>query len=319
MNPVVYVLGGPEGYRVTDDDWGAVGLEFDLLAGPDFLLALMRQGCAYGQPYSWRPDDEIDAGVVVDPDRNVLRLFVLEGPLVETYTRRAAFALLRAAWPGWEVHWIYGAQTGLRSHLGLDPGDDEDRERRVWADDLFVSRPGAPLTPGSGVPSIVVTLDGPDRCHLVGYGFDHPVMQGPALLDLLDGATDEGGHYGLAEGGVRIDAYHRRVGWWTIGSQIHSDTVAARWPGWTVEFWEDRWAEHRAASGGRFDPTEPDDTAALISVRDAALWHWTPIPTDERDGLICLAGLTGRGLTTRHAPPVRARIEAAYRQAAVGT
>ncbi|MFG2989781.1 hypothetical protein ACGFZK_10915 [Streptomyces sp. NPDC048257] len=311
MNPAVYVLGGPDGYGGIEDDWGAIGLDLDLLAGPDVVLMLMRRTCADGRPPSWFADEDVQAGVLVDPDAKVLLLFLLEGPSVAMRTRRAVFALLRAAWPGWEVRWSYGGQTGLRAHVGLDPADDAGRDRPVWPDDVFEASAPALAHPDPDVT--VVTVDGPDRCHLMGFGLEHPVMQGPALLDRLEAVTDHGAHHELAESGLHIDQVRRRVGWWHTGYQIHPDTVAARWPGWTVEFWEDRWAEHRAASGGRFDPTEPDDTAALTAVRDAALEHWSVIPGHEHAGLLCLVGLGLRGLTTRQAAAARAAIQDAYR------
>ncbi|MFF3083631.1 hypothetical protein ACFVRB_01125 [Streptomyces nojiriensis] len=317
MNPAVYVLGGPDGYRAVTDDWGAIGLDLDLLAGPDTTMVLMGRASAHGQPLSGtgEGDDDVQAGALVDPERKVLLFFALEGLSVEMRTRRATLALLRAAWPGWDVRWAYGGRTGLRAYAGLDPADDPDRDKRVWESDLFEMDAAGPAVRGLGVS--VVTLDGPDRCHPVCYAFDHPVMYGPALLDWLSATTDHGAYHELAVAGLHVDTERRRVGWWLTSHQIHHDTAAARWPGWTVEFWEDRWAEHRTASGGRFDPTEPDDAAALSDVRDAALQHWTPIRHDQ-DGLPCLAGLDHRGPVSRQGPAARAAIEEAYRSVTGG-
>uniref|UniRef100_A0AAU2JXM2 Uncharacterized protein n=1 Tax=Streptomyces sp. NBC_00049 TaxID=2903617 RepID=A0AAU2JXM2_9ACTN len=316
MNPAVYVLGGPDGYRGIADDWGAIGLELDLLAGPEVVLMLMGRARTYEQPFSGTGDDDVQAGVLVDPERKVLLFFALEGPSVETRTRRATLTLLRAAWPGWDVRWAHGGRTGLRAYAGLDPADDADRDKRVWERD--VSEMGAVALSVRDPDVTVVTLDGPDRCHLVCYGFDHPVMHGPALLDRLAAATDHGAYHELAVAGLHVDTERRRVGWWLTGHQIHHDTAGARWPGWTVEFWEDRWAGHRTASGGRFDPTEPDDAAALTAVRDAALHHWSLVPGHEQGGPACLAGLDLRGLTSRQGPAARAAIEEAYRSATGG-
>ncbi|MGW3040194.1 hypothetical protein ACWC9T_09130 [Kitasatospora sp. NPDC001159] len=42
-----------------------------------------------------------------------------------------------------------------------------------------------------------------------------------------------------------------------------------RWPGWTVEFWQDRWEEHIGAAAGRFQPPPVDRARALAEVRAA--------------------------------------------------
>ncbi|MEU7599523.1 hypothetical protein [Streptomyces sp. NPDC041003] len=312
MNPAVYVLGGPDGYRAITDDWGAASVDLDLLAGPDTLMVLMGRASAYGQPLSGtgEGDDDVQGGVLVDPERKVLLFFALEGPSVDMRTRRATLALVRAAWPGWDVRWAYGGRTGLRAYAGLDPADDADRDKRVWESDL--SETDGVALPYPGAEVTVVTLDGADRCHLVCYAFDHPVMYGPALLDWLAATTDHGAYHELTVAGLHVDTERRRVGWWLTSNQPHHDIAAARWPGWTVEFWEDRWADHRTASGGRFDPTEPDDAAALTDVRDAALQHWTPIRHGQ-DGIPGLAGLDHRGPVSRQGPAARAAIEEAYR------
>lgn len=50
--------------------------------------------------------------------------------------------------------------------------------------------------------------------------------------------------------------------------------MAARWPGWEVEFWQDRWDEHVRAAGGRFAPPPIDRIGALDRLREAAHEHW---------------------------------------------
>ncbi|MFI5543780.1 hypothetical protein ACIA6E_08370 [Streptomyces sp. NPDC051815] len=316
MNPVVLVVGGPDGYRAVTDDWGAVGLDLDLMAGPDFAHVLTGGALAYGDPLPGPgTDEDVQAGALLDPDRRVLLLFTLEGPTARMRTRRAALALLRAAWPGWDVRWAHGGRTQLRAYAGLDAADDPQRNVLPWDRNLFDAGSAGWVVPDADVT--VVTVDTPGRCHLVCHAFDHPVMHGPALLGLLDTVTDHGTYHEPVAAGLHIDPERRRVGWWLTGHQVHHDTAAARWPGWTVEFWEDRWAEHRAASGGRFDPTEPDGAAALADVRDEALRHWSPV-RHEPDGSVLLSRTDGASREILHGEAARRVVGEAYRAAGGG-
>ncbi|MFD9354892.1 hypothetical protein [Streptomyces sp. NPDC060031] len=189
------------------------------------------------------PDDMVEAGVLVDPAHRLLLVFAWEGFTASTRTRAAAPELLGHAWAGWEVRWLYDGQRGLRGHLGLDT---EEASGAVY--------PSPALEPGDEEfdgpdPMVAVVTVGPDRCLVLADIADHPVEEGPALLDRLRDAPDHGSFRLPAGAGIHVDPRRRRVGWWLNTARAHAGNLAARWPGWTVEFWEDRWPEHRRACG----------------------------------------------------------------------
>ncbi|MDX6765034.1 hypothetical protein SIN09_38050, partial [Streptomyces sp. F8] len=131
---------------------------------------------------------------------------------------RVALALLRAAWPGWEVRWAYGGQTDLRTYVGLDPADDPGRGAYPWDGNIFDAN-AATQAAGDG-DLTVVTVEAPGRCHLACYESDHPVMHGPAVLDQLGTLTDHGAYRELAAAGLHVDPERRRVGWWITHHQV---------------------------------------------------------------------------------------------------
>lgn len=245
-NRAVFVLAGPEGHTRHRSSFGAVGLDLDLLAGPETVLPFLRAHLGLA------PEEAASAAVSPGP--------------------------------------------------ALEPGDEE-------FDDPD--------------PLVAVVTIGPERC-APGQDLadieDHPVEEGPALLDRLRGAPDHGSHRLRADAGIHVDPERRRVGWWLNTARAHARTLAARRPGWTVEFWEDRWAEHQRACGGRFAPPAPDHAAALAGVREQGLERWAG-PRGARAGLVAVyphipvGNGFAPGVTADQAAAARAAIEAAYREA----
>ncbi|MGW7332046.1 hypothetical protein ACWGIU_26335, partial [Streptomyces sp. NPDC054840] len=109
-NRAVFVLPGPGGHTRHRSSYGAVGLDLDLLGGPEAVLPFLR---GHAVDDSWYPDDMVEAGVLADEARRLLLVFAREGPIASLRTRAAALELLRRAWPGWEVRWVYDGQSGL--------------------------------------------------------------------------------------------------------------------------------------------------------------------------------------------------------------
>ncbi|MFD9795766.1 hypothetical protein ACFWXK_32980 [Streptomyces sp. NPDC059070] len=266
---VVPGSGDPGAYELYESRFGAPGLDLDLLAGPDVVLPFVRgHRAAHGQ---WRDDVRCEGAVLVDEGRKVLLSFVQDGPRTCLRHRAAALELLGHAWPGWESRHTYDGPAELRAYLGLDPEAVRDPQLGVMA--------GALIAPGDEElaeddPWVTAVTVGPDRCHLVAATGDHPIAEGPALLERLAGAPDHG-RCGLAVlSGLHIDPERRRVGWWLPGAQAGAYEMAARWPGWTVTFWRDRWDAHGRACGGLFTPPPVDRARALAEVRDEAREHW---------------------------------------------
>ncbi|MFF0213580.1 hypothetical protein [Streptomyces vinaceus] len=312
-NRAVFVLCGPGGHTRHRSSYGAVGIDLDLLAGPDAVLPFLS---AHDREESWFPDDMVEAGVLADRDRRLLLVFAWEGHVVSPRTRAATLELLRRAWRGWEVRWLYDGQRALRSHLGPAPQDAEaaaDPCPALEPDDEELADPD---------PLVAVVTIGGDRCHVLALVHDHPAEEGPGLLDRLRGAPDHGSHRLHAQAGVHVDPERRRVGWWLTAARARGRDVAACWPGWTVEFWEDRWAEHVRACGGRFTPPVPDRAAALAEVRDEALERWSGPRADARERLLAahprvlVGGGFAPAVTAGRAAAARDAVEAAHRAAA---
>lgn len=97
----------------------AVGIDLDLLEGPTPVLAMLP---GLRQDGWWLNDTMAQGGILLDLGRKVLLFFAWEGPSTELRHRAAVFELIRAAWPGWEVRWLYGGSAELREYVGLDPG-----------------------------------------------------------------------------------------------------------------------------------------------------------------------------------------------------
>lgn len=179
-NRATFVIGSAGEYELRGSSYGAVDLDLDLLAGPEVVLPFLRGHRM--ETCGWYDDDACEAGALVDPAGRLLLVFAQEGWSVSMRSRAAWCRLLRLGWPGWDVRWAYDGQSGLRSHLGLGPTGGRDA---VY--------PGPPLESGDEEladpdPGVCVVTIGADRCHVLAHIGDHPVAEGPAVLDRLSGA-----------------------------------------------------------------------------------------------------------------------------------
>ncbi|MGK5630319.1 hypothetical protein [Streptomyces sp. URMC 123] len=268
----MYVVVPEDGaHEVYEARFGAVGLDLDLLAGPDVVLPLIRARPRVEGP--WRGEAMCEAAVLIDLRRKALLLFAWEGPITRMRHRAATWELLRTAWPDWELRWTYDGPAALLARLGLDPEAVRDRDRftcpefPLEADDEELSERD---------PLVRVVTVGANRCHLFSAVNDHPITEGPALLERLAAAPRyEGVCRIAADSGLHLDPERRRVGWWLLNSLAGAYDMASRWPGWTVTFWEDRWGEHVRASGGGFVPPPVDRVRALDELSREARDHWS--------------------------------------------
>lgn len=266
-------------HEVYEARFGAVGLDLDLLAGPDVVLPLIRSRPRVRG--HWRDDGVCEATALIDLRHRTLLLSTWEGPITQPRHRAAVREALSRAWPGWELSWVYDGPAGARVHLGLDPEEVRYRKGPVYPDGALESD-DEELRERD--PWVRVVTIGADRCHLLSAVNDHPVMEGPALLDRLVGAPEHGACALAAVSGLHIDPERRRMGWWLLSSVAGAGEMASRWPGWTVEFWQDRWEEHVRAAAGRFTPPPVVREQALAELREDALEHWSRRRADEWTG-----------------------------------
>ncbi|WP_329124417.1 hypothetical protein [Streptomyces sp. NBC_01353] len=273
--------GAADGHEVYEARFGAVGLDLDLLAGPDVVVPLLRsRSRVEGR---WRDDGMCEAGALVDLRSRTLLFFAREGPVTQMRHRAATWELLRRAWPGWELRWTYDGSAELAARLGLDPEEVREPHRSVYPEAALDLDDDELEDPDPLVR--VVTIGGPDtaRCHLLSGVNDHPITEGPSLVDRLADAPDHGVYALAADSGIHVDPARRRVGWWLLDAVAGAPDMAGRWPGWTVEFWQDQWEEHVRMAGGRFVPPAVVPEQARAEVRSEALEHWSPRPPSPSD------------------------------------
>ncbi|MEU4094656.1 hypothetical protein [Streptomyces sp. NPDC026673] len=261
-----YVIVREDGdHEVYEARFGAIGLDLDLLAGPEVLVPVLR---ARPLAEDWRDEVWCQAAALIDLRCKTLLFFAWEGPVTELRHRAALWEALRRAWPGWELRWTHDGPAALRAHLGLDPEVVREKAGGSTYPDGALATGDEELAERD--PLIRVVTVGADRCHLLSSANHHPVAEGPALLVRLERAPGHGRCVLAANSGLHVDPLRRRVGWWLLGAQAGVPRMASRWPGWTVEFWADRWEEHVRASGGRFAPPAVDPEQALAELRDEA-------------------------------------------------
>ncbi|MFE6664986.1 hypothetical protein ACFVFH_15695 [Streptomyces sp. NPDC057697] len=251
-------------YELYLSRFGAAGIDLDLLTGPAEALSMIRR---LETSDWWLDDVQCQGAALVDLGRKVLMLFAWEGPSTEMRHRAATLELLREAWAGWDVRWMYDGPAELRSYLGLDPAYVRAREGGLVVGPLLGPDDEELAEPE---PMVVVVTIGTEHCYVLANIGDHPVREGPALLDRLAGGPECGVRPTSADAGIHVDPLRRLVGWWVLGASAEAYEMPQRWPGWTVEFWQDRWAEHVRSAPGRFSPPPVDHARALADVRTSA-------------------------------------------------
>ncbi|MFE6225827.1 hypothetical protein [Streptomyces sp. NPDC057854] len=229
----------------------AVGIDLDLLEGPAPVLAMLPE---LRQDSWWLDDTMAQGGILLDLGRKVLLFFAWEGPSTELRHRAAMLELIRAAWPGWEVRWLYDGSAELREYVGLDLEYVRSRDSAPSLAPFLA--PDDPDLAGPDPGGVVITVS-TDRCHIASDAFDHPVREGTALLDRLADAPGHGSCHLHVNAGIHLDPERRRLGWWSLYSSPQAYQVPELWPSWTVEFWQDEWKRHVRAAG-HFSPAAFD-------------------------------------------------------------
>ncbi|MFE5209281.1 hypothetical protein [Streptomyces sp. NPDC056600] len=219
---VVHENGTHELYRTG---W-AVGIDLDLLEGPAPVLGMLPE---LRQDGWWLDDSMAQGGILLDLGRKVLLLFAWEGPSTELRHRAATFELIRAAWPGWDVRWLYDGPAELRAHVGLDPEHVRCRDANLGLAPFLA--PGDADLAGPDPGGVVITV-GTGHCHIVSDAFDHPVREGPALLHRLATAPRHESCHLHVNSGIHLDPERRHLGWWSLSSTPRAYQVPEAWPGW---------------------------------------------------------------------------------------
>ncbi|WP_412517666.1 hypothetical protein K8Z49_04525 [Actinomadura madurae] len=257
-----YVLIDADGLSLHYSHWGADGVCSALVAGPEaarrFIAAQHR--CA-DPARDWLDDRWAEGGAVVDHTARRL-VFYGDQLMLEIPCKRAFLALLGLTWPGWTVRWAYDGIGDLAAAAGFDRSlvRSPDRDERA-------------------VPEETET-DPDDMHHLLTvrtaegitvyplYWELHTAWQGPGLADRPPAGGLPRRDLGTVPvSGLHVDVPARTAGAW-VGASCTGLVPALEelWPGWRVEFWEDRYEEQLARCEGAVTVPARDPVAALDEV-----------------------------------------------------
>jgi hypothetical protein len=225
--------------------WGATALDVDLIAGPEAACRQIRR--LYEPTESLREPVWVEAAALVDIPRRVLAVFSWH---FEGYAHRAAWrAVLARTWPGWDLQWAYagiediarysGAPASPTGRAGLTPSwevvDPADTEGLDEMDTLVT----------------VAEESGPTRAYGMWSDVTDVFWAGPALLDQLSDAGRITTLPRLPETGLHLDpATRTATGWTTLEVAGLADEWPHRWPGWRLEFHDDRYDSQLARCAG---------------------------------------------------------------------
>ncbi|MWA05652.1 hypothetical protein F8568_035905 [Actinomadura sp. LD22] len=262
-----FVLIDAGGMRLHYSHWGADRVCSVLAAGPAAAVRFISEQHRCDDPErDWLNDAWAEGGAVVDRTARRL-LFYGDQLMLDLPCKRAFLALLEPMWPGWTVRWAYDGIGDLAAAAGLDRSAvrSPDEEERHLPEEAVT---GDYETYLFGVVHLL-TVRTPEGCTAYPLGqFVHTAWQGPALLDRLPAGGLRRVDLGeFPSGGLHVDAGARTAGVWIHGScRGLVPALGELWPGWRVEFWEDRYEEQFARCGGAVTAPDAGLAAALDQV-----------------------------------------------------
>ncbi|GAB3958678.1 hypothetical protein GCM10029978_004100 [Actinoallomurus acanthiterrae] len=271
-----FILVDDTGWRLYYDHWAANRVCSVLVAGPAaatrFITA--QRLCAQDE---WLDDVWAEGGAVVDhPGRRLV--FFGDELMTDLSAKRAFMRLLTLTWPGWDVRWAYDGLGDLAAQVGVDRSVVRVSDDRIMPDDL------QPNPSEDWPPHLVTVRDEADR--LTAYPFDwaddHSAWQGPGLLDRLPaGGLAQVNLPVIPESGLHVDVRSRTAGAWSIEAVPGLlPALPDLWPGWQVEFWEDRYEEQarRCGNAVTFPPVKPTATLDGLLTSIAHRFDKDPVP-----------------------------------------
>lgn len=233
-----------------------------MVLGPDVALAVMN-GHPEWKPGEWNNESWCEAGALIDLDARELFYFN-----TSDYAWRAAVLDgLRRTWTGWSIRWAYEGIADITDALGLDRAVIE---RRAWDHETLFPYGSEPDEDSH----YLVTVG--ESAYAVGASAQQPWRLGPRLLDQVVDQPRVRSLDTVPRAGVHLDEDARTVGVWSTEPLCGlSERFAGLWPGWTLEFWEDRYQQQQARCGGfRFlDPT-PHVRASRVGLVRSTIQQW---------------------------------------------
>ena len=249
-----YVVVDAQGWRLFYSQWGGDTVDRHLAAGPAHALRFIEAQWHSEQKTDWLDDVWGEGGVVVDTVARRLLFFGAYEVMHRVECRRAYFALLEQTWPGWTVGWAYNEIVDIASYVNVEQNVvlDSDPPSLAVSSGIVRRPPSSRVARGDWALLTVRTNANRVRAWPLERPTAHLAWAGEQLLTVLPGTwQSRRAIRGLPPvQGLHLDLPARRLGWWTTFSALSHELVPGRWPGWAVEFWQDRYEEQVAACAG---------------------------------------------------------------------
>ncbi len=249
------VLIDHDGWQLRYSHWAGCRILDALLAGPEMAT---RYILAQQTSEFWTDELWSDGGLVLDLTARRL-LFFGEELMVSANERRATFEVLAILWPGYSISWAFGATAEIAAYVGAplplrDSASEPELKLSTDTDHLH--------------HLVTVAQGGQLRAWQLRWG-SSAAWHGPRLLDLLPTSGARSLRLGIIpESGVHVDVAKKALGVWVTDPVPGLLRWLPRlWPGWRIEFWEDRYEEHLRRCAGHVTVPELDICAGINEVQ----------------------------------------------------
>ena len=229
-------------YVLYYDHWCANTLDAELFWGPDVARAFIAQRDPVGDDH-WLDDVWCEGAALLDIDTKTLTFFGGEDMNYDAAYRNAGLAMLRKAWPGWQVNWAYRGLIDIAEPLGIDP-----EVIRV------TSKPDVPIDVGQEADwnDMLVTIKRNGECFAaMAIANIEALTAGPSALDLsvLETSKIKTWPHEHPDCGIHVDFDQRHLAWWQSQPSNLAPDIAAAWTGWQTTWLKDDASAQIQASG----------------------------------------------------------------------
>lgn len=251
------VLVNHDGWQLRYSHWAGCRMLDAVLAGPAMAT---RYILARNTSDFWTCELWSDGGLLLDLVERRL-LFFGEEIMTTMNERRAMFEVLKAVWPDYSIAWAYGATAEIAAYVGAplllrDSASEPELKLATDPDRLH--------------HLVTVAQGGQLRAWPLWWG-SSAAWHGPRLLDMLPTDGQRSLRLGIVpESGVHVDVPEKTLGIW-VTSPVPGllRWLPRLWPGWRIEFWEDRYEEQLRRCGSHVTAPALD---LLSGIDEARSW-----------------------------------------------